>query len=90
MKNLHRLLYLLSFGNTLVAEDEKLGYKAVNTITDDLKNAKSIPSRIKYELYGEYPLSPKNQNEWDFQIESTFNLSNCYRRMVKLGIDIND
>lgn len=35
----------------------------------------SIISRLQYELYGEYPLSPANQSDWDINISKALKLS---------------
>lgn len=34
---------------------------------------KSIESRLQFELFGEYPLSEGNQQDWDRNIKGAFN-----------------
>ncbi len=87
MKNLHRLLYLLSQGAVEVIESEQFIYEAINPLLkSEYENSKSIESRIKYEIYGEFPLSDSNQSDWDDNIEATFSLNNYYRNRKHSGL----
>lgn len=44
-----------------------------------------IIGRLQYEMFGEFPLSPTNQTDWDNNISKALNLSDTYRKKVYHG-----
>lgn len=78
MENLLILLRCLNHGKKEVYETplgeyistEAIGFINIPTGTE----LRTIESRIQFELYGEYPLSPDNFNDWHQNVKQSFRL----------------
>jgi len=79
MENLQILLRCLGAGDTMIFETPKGKYVAYQCKGTSLipkgSVEKTIDSRLQFELYGEYPLSEKNQIDYDTKLRKAFNLS---------------
>lgn len=78
MKNLQILLRCLASGDTIVFETPKGDYIAYQckgtTLVPKGSVERTVESRLQFELYGEYPLSERNQLDFDQKIRGAFNL----------------
>lgn len=84
-----RLLELMVMGNTFVIESEEYIYTPIQPILiKETENCYSILSRIKFELFGEYPLSHDNEKYFMDYIELTFNFKEYYMKMAYNGYSI--
>lgn len=74
--NLLILLRLLSCGSETVFEAPDGKYIPTefrgSSLVPEGSEERTIESRIQFELYGEYPLSEKDQHDWDSRVKNAF------------------
>lgn len=79
--NLLIVLRGIAHGHKTIFADENDAYISKQCDTFQTKSwvegkeEKSIESRLKYELYGEYPLSENNELDWLKNIKPAFNFN---------------
>lgn len=61
----------------------------INHLPYNIVREYSLLSRLKFELYCEYPLSPENEDHFNTYIEPVFNLSDYYRERANKGLDLH-
>ena len=72
MKNLKIVLTCIAKGHSTILQDEKGDYFDNQSMNENCEE-RNIVGRLQYELYGEYPLSGENIEDWKL-IKKAFNI----------------
>lgn len=78
IENLQILLRCLGAGDTDVFESPNGDYYAIqckdSSILPEGCKQRNIISRLQYEIYGEYPLSQTDHDDWNLRVSKAFNI----------------
>lgn len=88
MENLRKLLRGLSEGHENVFLTDDGRYIFCRGYVPENAKEMTIESRIQFEIYGEYPLSPDNQIEWDGRVRKAFNFKKSVNEEYKDALKI--
>lgn len=90
--NIKTLLFFAATNNHQVYHNPNGGYSLAphNMDKDADLTAYTIESRLQFELFGEYPLSPNAQKEWDTICDTTLNMSQHSPNTAATMMDIQN